>query len=520
MTSIEALDIIFLPRNGVSIYFALFKIGLIGISLEVTQMLLYPSVVGIDPWVHQMFTLNMLSLGRIPEGYGYSSLPFMHLLVGSTSIITGLDYRLSTILSISIPQVFCNILLTYLLGNFLLNKKIGLFGGLLLAVANWHVTMGFWAIPNTIAAVYIPIITYLLLKVRVERLRMGTLLMAFFMGSLILTHTVSAACLAILLFAFWAGFKVHSFLYRERKASLPIGIPILFTVGMFSWWTFASGSIMVLGELIKLGFSLDYILSKRALAMPEYVVQYMSKVPFSEQLFNNLGMFLFFSLSIIGMLYMVRKRFGSSYTFVVALGGVMVLSLSSFAVITRLGIIVERWWYFSEILLALPLSVTLFLFWGILKNKVGRTLLLASLTFSLSFPMIMSPTANLDNSTFSPNSQVRFALIQSELQAIKKVSNMWNRTIGVDGYYSELRTSLYSVKEINREIAYKNYTNCQGMLILIREDIVKHPLLLSYVYKLDYDPRDVLTSQTFSKVYDCGSVCGFVDTKYFNFTQP
>jgi len=132
----------------------------------------------------------------------------------------------------------------------------------------------------------------------------------------------------------------------------------------------------------------------------------------------------------------------------------------------------------------------------------------------------MSPTANLDNPTFSPNTQVQFALTESELQAVERVSNMWNNTIGVDGYYSELRTSSYPVKEINREIAYVNYTDCQGMFVLIRKEIVNRPFLLSYVYKLDYDPREVLSNQIFSRVYDCDSVSGFVFAENYNSTVP
>lgn len=520
MAGVEAAEILFLPSQGWCSHFALFKIILIGLSLEFSQLLIYPSVIGIDPWTHQMFTLNILNIGYIPEGYGYSALPFMHLLTGSTSLIAGLNYKMATMLSVSLSQVLCNVLVTFLLGNFLFNKKIGLLGGLLLGVANWHVTMGYWTIPNTMAAVFIPIIIYLLFKVRQEKPYIGVFLAAVFMGTLILTHTVTAACLAILLFAFWAGFRVYNSMYHEWKASVPISIPVLFTVGMFSWWTFASGSIRYLGELIKWGFSLDYFLSISAHVMPEHVVRYASNIPFSEQLFNNLGISLFFAVSLVGCLYMVYKRFGSSYRFVMALGGLILLVMSSLAVITGLGIIVERWLYFSQILLALPVAVAFFLFCGIVKNKVGKTLLLATLTFSLSFLMIMSPTANLDNPTFSPNTQVRFALTESELQAVERVSNMWNNTIGVDGYYSELRTSLYSVKGINREIAYVNYTDCQDMFVLIREEIVNHPFLLSYVYKLDYDPRDVLAAQTFSKVYNCGSVSGFVNTKYYNSTLP
>jgi len=134
--------------------------------------------------------------------------------------------------------------------------------------------------------------------------------------------------------------------------------------------------------------------------------------------------------------------------------------------------------------------------------------------------MIMSPTANLDNPALSPNTQVRYALIESELQAVKTASNMWNKTIGVDGYYSELRMTSYSVKEINREIAYVNYTDCQDLFVLIRKEIVDRPFLLSYVYRLDYDPRDVLSNQIYSRVYDCDSVSGFVFAENYNSTLP
>jgi hypothetical protein len=497
---------------------------LIGISLEFSQLLIFPSIVGIDPWSHQIFTLDTLNIGHIPEGYGYSKLPFMNLLIGSTSLITGSNYKTATMLSISISQVLCDVLFTFLLGSFLFSKKVGLLGGLLLGVANWHVNMGYWAIPNTMAAVFIPIIIYLLLKIRRKKQNIDISLAMLLMGGLILTHTVTAVCMSLLLLAFWAGSKVYNYMYREWKTIVTLSIPVLFMVCMFSWWTYASGDVRTLGELIKWGFSLDFF----SRLMPKQVTQYALTVPFSEQLFNNLGLFLFFVISFIGCLYIISKGSRNSYSFVITLGGAIILAISAFGQITGRGIIVERWFYFSQILLALPLAVAFFLFCCIVKNKIGKVLLLAILTFSLSFFMIMSPVANLDNPTFSPNTQVRFAFTKSELQAAERASNMWNGKIGVDSYYSQLwlpsflgeRIDRQSAEEIDIQLYNRNYTDCQDLFILIREEIVNHPFMIDYLYKLDYDPRDVLTTQTFSKVYDCGSVSGFVYPKYFNSTLP
>lgn len=518
MVSIEAVDILFLPHRGRFDLFALFKIVLIGLSLEFTLGLIYPSVVGIDPWTHQMFTLKILSAGFIPVGYGYSGLPLMHLLIGSTSLITGLNYKMAAMLSISLPQVFSSILVTFILGSSLFNRKVGLLGGLLLAVANWQVTMGSSPIPTTMAAVFVPIILYLLLKVRDEKPRVGFLLIAFFFGALVLTHTLATVCMAILLLTLWAGFRVYNSIHLTWKTSVSTSIPILFIVGTLSWWTFASGSLNTLVDLIKAGFSSNYFLSTSARAMPNQVVQYAYTVPLNEQIFNNLGMFLFFAIALVGCLYMVHRRYGNSHRFVMALAGAVILFVSSSAFVAGLGIIIERWWYFSQILLALPLAVAFYLLCGVVRKKGGKILLLAALAFSLSFLMIMSPTANMDNPTFSSNTQVRYALTESELQAAISASHIWNKTIGVDGYYSELRTLSYSMQQINREIAYVNYSDCQSLFILIRAEIVIHPFLLSYVYKLDYDPRDVLMKQTFSRVYDCGSVSGFVYPNYYNST--
>jgi hypothetical protein len=47
-------------------------------------------------------------------------------------------------------------------------------------------------------------------------------------------------------------------------------------------------------------------------------------------------------------------------------------------------------------------------------------------------------------------------------------------------------------------------------LILIRNDIILHPFYAGgYVWKLDYDPKEILTIQKYSRLYDSGSVTVF-----------
>ena len=49
------------------------------------------------------------------------------------------------------------------------------------------------------------------------------------------------------------------------------------------------------------------------------------------------------------------------------------------------------------------------------------------------------------------------------------------------------------------------------MLVLIRQEIVTNPFRARPgVFRLNYDPREALTQQGFSKIYDSGSVSGFI----------
>ena len=109
------------------------------------------------------------------------------------------------------------------------------------------------------------------------------------MVALILTHTVAAMWMAILLFVFWIGFVFYSAVYHEHGIPVTLTITSLFTVAMFGWWTYASGHICTLAGLIKWGFSIDTVMH----VMPEY------GMPFSEQLFGYPGMFLFYAISFI-----------------------------------------------------------------------------------------------------------------------------------------------------------------------------------------------------------------------------
>ena len=531
MAAILAIEVLFLPRRKSAPYFALFKIILIGLSLEWSQLLIFPSIVGGDPWYHQMFTIKMLGAGHIPMGYGYSKLPCMHLLIGATSLVTGLSYKIATMFSVCFLQVVCDTLFIFLLGKFIHSTKAGLLAALLLGVANWHILFGYWTIPNTMAAILIPIIIYLLFKLRQGKPVASICLSALFMGVLILTHTIGALCLAMVLFFIWLSFEIYKGLRYQAMATARIFLVafVLFSGVTLSYWTFVSGDIGTVTSLAQTGFSSEYFgaLPPEVTPPPEQlpsmqvaIAQYRDSIPFAEELFNNSGFFLFFAFAFIGSFVMFSKNVRNKHGFALVVGGLIILAINFYGIVFHRGFLPDRWNYFSQILLAIPVGVAFLWLGGLPKRKIGNACLLGVMTFMLSFLMFMSPQANLDNRTFSPNTIIRYAFSESELQAVNTASNIWDGEFGIDqygcdlGYLPDLYNEIIETKKMkpmSKQLYSRDFSECRDRFILVRKEIIRHPFLASRagIYRLTYDPRQALTKQGFSKVYDNGSVSGF-----------
>lgn len=158
LVAILAIEIIFLPKIKSYASVTLLKIMSVAISIGWTPRLIYPGLIGLDPWWHEMFTMKILELGRIPEGYAYTRLPVMHLIIGSSSLITGLDYRISEMVSISLLQVV-SLSFVFLLGKFIYNEKIGLLSALLLATAGTYIEAA--SRPISLGTLMIPLFIYI-----------------------------------------------------------------------------------------------------------------------------------------------------------------------------------------------------------------------------------------------------------------------------------------------------------------------------------------------------------------------
>lgn len=510
MAGIVVLEILFSQEHQK--YFILSQIIIIGLSVAWSQSLIFPSLLGVDPWWHQMFTSKIMEAGFIPDGYSYSRLPIFQLSIALTSLITGLNYKFATMLSVSLAQIICNAAFIFLLGKFLSNNyKIGLLASLLVIIANYHIYMSYRLVPTSLAAVFVPIVLYLLLKMKKDKPLYAVVLSIFFMTTLILTHTVTAMCMAIILFVSWAAFNLYNILYaKKERVPVSLTISVLFTTTMFAWWTYASGHIKALAALIKWGFRIDHFVGAYTI---EEALRYMENIPILEQFLCNVGFFSFFAISFIGVFYMISKK-GNSISFIVAVTGVVPLAISYLSLIFKYWIIPERWWYFSQILLSIPLAIAVLLFVAQKKNSKFTSFSLFVFVSLLTFLIITSPIANVDSPVLSPNTGVRYAYTDSEMvgaaffaQSSEKISPDYDYTSVLSCYYDVNRKRILSFDDQ----LYTGQFLHDGSIKIIRKTIVERPFrLVGAVYRLNYDPNVVLSNSGFNKIYDNSAVTAYL----------
>jgi len=515
MATILALEILFLPKGKAYTSFILVKIMLIALSLRWIPQLIFPGLIGVDPWAHQMFTGKLMEAGSIPGGYPYSELPIMHLIIAATSFITDMSYKYSTMLSISLFHVI-GLIYVFLLGRFIFNSKVGLLSALLLGIAGYWINLGMGIHPTTLALVLVAPIIYVILKAgesRPGRISISLTFLSFiFMSVLIMTHTLTALSMAVLLFSFWLGYKAYKRLY-DRQFDIPVTLylAILFTVAMFTWWMYVSGSISVLAEVLKSGLWVE------RWAPSDAYIDYWSTVSLSEYVLYMLGFLLFFTFSIIGSFYMLAKRFGNRHSFALILGGLVLVFIGfSSQALGLSGALAGRWWWNAHLIMAIPAAIGFLSICASFKSNFGKVIVLAILIFIITFFLITSAQANFDNLIYTKNTAARYAFTESELSAMNTVADMWDGKVGIAAtteyaYFVDNRAMLMEeVEEVVPCLLAKDFTECTDMIVIIREEIVNNYFTISAGgVKLDYDPREVLEQQGFDRIYDCGNVSAF-----------
>ncbi len=496
-------------------YVCLFQVILIGFFLSISQILLYPDVIGRDPWFHQALTTELLQTQALPTGplfASYVHFPLFHLTMADMSLMTGLPYHFAALLAGTLPIVLVNCVFVYLLAGELFPRRraVALLAPLLVVIVPMHIYMTYTPIPNGLAVIFMLPSLLLLYRSSSTPSRSTTSLLILLLGALILTHTICALFMAILLFVSWAAFRVHARLAHQPTECFPLLVPILFIVGLIAWWAVDPGqTIRTFLDLLSNRLSIDYF-------NPGELASLAQPIPplSSERLLAAATNFLFLYLPLMGMFCMLSRR-GTKLTFNLVVLGAVPLALLTFTYVVYVAVAEDRMRYFAALLNGIAMAVTFLILYTGLSQRVGGTehrafAVLLLLLGSLSALSIVSPIASTDFQYLSGD-LLPAPLSESELVAASTARGAGYAPIRMDHYYSSAQQwTVPGTRDFTLNLYANNFSAAQPGLVLIRESIIHERIsLLSYVEIPYYDVDQTLISRGFSKVYDVGTVRGY-----------
>lgn len=505
MAGAIACQIIFSMENQKWLIFP--QIIILGITICWSQLLIFPTVLGVDPWYHQLFTTQIIETHFIPGNSGYSYQPIFHLIITISSFFCNLNYKLATMLSVSLIQIICNVFLIYLITIILTkNEKMGLMAALMIILADYHILMTYWSIPNSLTITYVLIAIFFILKsVENKSWRFSFLSILLFI-LIILGHSITSVLMATSLLIIWViskGFVISDF---REKPIISIKICLIFIFSLSVWWSYASGHLRSFVSIARWGFSRDIFYSQTAAQIWE---EFAKKIPTNELIFNQLGMFLFFTLAIIGIFYMISMH--KETTIIYSLIAITPLFLGFFSILLGLSIIEGRWWFFSEVFLSIPLGIAIIFLLSFINSNKIRMRVIFLFVFVFSFLLIMSPVANSDNHIFSEHSSWKPAISESELFALSSISFKFTENIGTDNYYAGVSDYVIQnnlkIVPIDEYLYQGDFDNKIIKVFLIRDNIKNNAFALyQTTYKLSYNPNYRLERLNYSKTYDTKTI--------------
>jgi hypothetical protein len=514
-----ALEIMACDATARSVVLTLTQIITVGFLSQISVLTIFPNVVGADSWAFEQFTWQILRWGHIPTlgqynttyASTYGGLPMFNLEVAATSLLTSLDYKWAATLSVGASLVIICVLFTFLIGKSLINVRVGLLGGLVLVTANEFIYFGLGPVPNTLGAIFLLVSLYVLFTILDRNRDSNLIVLSIFMSTLILTHTISAMAMAFILLS---GL-IAALLYRKLNDSalqtmFSLTIAASFIVAMVGWWVFASGSIAEVASWVYYSqfstFSTAY-------------VPYLLGQPLWELSLRAAGICAFLALALIGCFYMISKKFGSPRAFVLVAVGVIPVILSFSRAFGAFDV-VERWTFFSQILYAVPLGVTLLVLSKYMHSTKAKSLFVSMAVAFLSLIMVLSPTANQDNHLLGSPPWERYTLTSSELSAINTTAHLSNNDIISDICYMSYARSYYYANLITPSQTKLHSTSNALLLISspagtdYRLDAFYHSGIIPV--NVTFTPPQGNATSLGARVYDDGLVTGYENSNLAN----
>ena len=213
MIVIVFAQIFIIPQNKTQKILLFLEILSIPIIFTLTQQLLYKTVLGRDSWLHWVLTTGIISTGKMYEivPSPYVKMPIFHILIASTSIISGLHYKWSSFFIAEIGGLLLNMLVIYLISIRLFNERQAFLSLLFIGISDNILGMiGKSIIPNTIGVGITSLLLILFLKKNLIIDKKKNLIIIILAIGLVFMHTISYSFLFLQL----SILLIVEFIYR------------------------------------------------------------------------------------------------------------------------------------------------------------------------------------------------------------------------------------------------------------------------------------------------------------------
>jgi hypothetical protein len=208
---------------------------------------------------------------------------------------------------------------------------------------------------------------------------------------------------------------------------------------------------------------------------------------------------------------MISKK-GNIKSFFIASLATLFLSISFVSLILGRYILNDRWYYITNILLSIPLSVSILILSNIMSKKIYKSIVL------LVFLIILAFTNIANNSLITPNTYIRYTFIKTEIIAASYVTKNNLGQISSDFYTTNPSSGIFQnifnidndrILSLDDSLFNSQFAH-DNSIKFIRKDIIHNPFMVKNgIWRLTYDPNKLLIDSGFDRIYDNGGVWAY-----------
>jgi hypothetical protein len=277
---------------------------------------------------------------------------------------------------------------------------------------------------------------------------------------------------------------------------------------MLLYWMLMTGYLTSIAQAISSALRPDVLLTAYR-GLPGFQLE----ISQAELAMQRSGLLLFYFLTIIGALALLRKENRDSGCFQLLLAGGLITVIAFTAnAFDLVAFIPERWLPVSAIFLSIPAISGLTFIASAFRGQ-GRTVFSAAVISGIAFLMIISPSANIDYPVYKTTYRPDFT--EAELEGAATLDEVYDGTSFTDQYYGmAVNDGAENAADMAPYCAFEDRElgEIPGP-VLVRRYIAEKRMLRSDgigVINLERDPRDILSDECFARVYDSGSLSIFL----------